>query len=525
MATATTPTAASDDDEADHHAAATANINATTTIDWVLVGRDAATGHLLTSAAAAAAAAAAADGLSQHECNYYKYSVGGAVYDRKSKKSGRVVVAVVAQHQHCSCAVCAVGVGDATTNSCCCCCCCCTPTHSHQKKVTVDEDAPSSEQQQQPPAKKKKMAQQKTAAGKWMVRFDGTGASPDSDNNTTTRGEGEEALTVIVEVESRQLIPIYADVQNAAVSATSKKNCPTNNTIVMVTARTDLYRLLAASQVVGTGTSSSSSSSSICNVLEIGSSTGCTSEIVWKSLMLLRPNSNNNDNNNVVSNNNKWIGFDTGSDMVKTVQRKLQKIEMEDRERLFLCVKMDPLKDPETAAALVIKHFTAGVAPTTAAERNMTVLVDIGGNREEAGVLRMIQWVLDSFGNNVRQIILKSEAVYAALQQQQQQNGASLSSTAAFSNNDDSSNDWYKRRLRVALRDSLPKHPLQAPKRFCPGTSIHICRYHNYHAAGCSKRDNATNNSACPYDHVHCHVCLKPGHIARACPLIRLPEE
>jgi FkbM family methyltransferase len=44
-----------------------------------------------------------------------------------------------------------------------------------------------------------------------------------------------------------------------------------------------------------------------------------------------------------------------------------------------------------------------------------------------------------------------------------------------------------------------------------------ICRYHNYKICGCKKDDY----DECEFDHVHCHVCLEPGHVALQCPIYK----
>jgi hypothetical protein len=53
-------------------------------------------------------------------------------------------------------------------------------------------------------------------------------------------------------------------------------------------------------------------------------------------------------------------------------------------------------------------------------------------------------------------------------------------------------------------------HPMRFPERSAPGGGVPICRPFNYatcHAAP----------GACPFDHSHCHHCLRAGHTAREC--------
>ena len=54
-------------------------------------------------------------------------------------------------------------------------------------------------------------------------------------------------------------------------------------------------------------------------------------------------------------------------------------------------------------------------------------------------------------------------------------------------------------------------HPLKAPLVLSPiDDKTPICRFYNYMIDGCK-------NEQCPYDHIHCHICLKSGHRALDC--------
>ena len=69
---------------------------------------------------------------------------------------------------------------------------------------------------------------------------------------------------------------------------------------------------------------------------------------------------------------------------------------------------------------------------------------------------------------------------------------------------------WFESRR---AKRAKPKHPLKAPKVLSPkDNKTPICRYYNYHENGCQ-------HSPCEFDHEHCHACLKPGHVARNCPI------
>jgi hypothetical protein len=319
---------------------------------------------------------------------------------------------------------------------------------------------------------------------------------------------------------------------------------------ILVTERTDVYRLLAATQLLHNPTASRhklpvemlpanaedttindatiASDSGMAVVLEIGTSTGGTSEIVWRQAKA----------HAVLSH---WIGLDTSQYMVQTVQAKLEQFlattnTTGPHEKRYACRHLDPLMDPDTAALLVRSHFDTGHNATP--PHYLTVLIDIGGNREERAVVRMIQWVLQSFASSrldgknrviaerliLHQIIVKSETVYAALQEQLHQ-GVAI--------NQQSLHAWYQSRWRVARQASVPRHALQAPKRLVPTTLTNdaigadnndstigytpICRYHNYDKRrGCLKRQ--CPNDPCPYNHDHCHWCRAVGHVAYNCP-------
>jgi len=196
-------------------------------------------------------------------------------------------------------------------------------------------------------------AKQQTTESYWQIQYE-------DDNDDSVKY-----------VMSRQLIPIFGvDDDNDHDAAPSRCR-------VLVTDDTETFRMLASSQVT-----------SGC-VLEIGCSTGSTSEILWRKPILY------------------WMGWDVSRSMVQTVQQKLLLLQLPDCKQKRLCCQIDALKDPETAASSVIDCFGT--------EADLTVLVDIGGNREEAAVVLMLHWILTNL-NPFKQIIVKSEAVAAALQ-------------------------------------------------------------------------------------------------------------
>jgi hypothetical protein len=68
---------------------------------------------------------------------------------------------------------------------------------------------------------------------------------------------------------------------------------------------------------------------------------------------------------------------------------------------------------------------------------------------------------------------------------------------------------WY-----IAARAAgFVRNPMRYPQRSTAG-GVRICRPHNYDRdRGCWKMDS------CPFDHRHCHHCLKADHRAVDCPV------
>jgi SAM-dependent methyltransferase len=267
------------------------------------------------------------------------------------------------------------------------------------------------------------------AAKRWNVRF----------QNETERT-----------ISEKRLLPVYE-----AESLETKSKTMT----ILITCETELYRLLAASQLEKSD-----------SVLEIGCSTGETSKIIW----------------NYAS---KWVGFDNSESMVQKTRERIKTSSCIAR-----CERVDALLDPATASDTVKGHQATSV-----------VFIDIGGNREEAGVLLMLKWAMDTFPS-VRMAVIKSKEVYNDLTLREKTSTGSSHGLVL------DGNSWFRGRLVETARTFLPKHPLQAPKMCNPADkSQPICRYHNYYVDGCVK------GKGCPYDHNHCHFCQQPGHTAKQC--------
>jgi hypothetical protein len=309
----------------------------------------------------------------------------------------------------------------------------------------------------------------------------------------------------LIPVYSSLVVPSTANSNEAAIIQKSATRIP-----VLVTADTATFRLLAASQIP-------MDKSCRFAVLEIGSSTGGTSSILWHQVQKH-------------SCDGRWMGIDTSSEMVSVVRGKLSKKFPNLKETISLhnlstswaeCCQVDPLLDPDATSVLVRNFF--GCDRLTV---DVSVFIDIGGNREEGAILRMVDWVLRTFQSDnsepsdpipfrLHQIVIKSELIHAEF--------CNIGDSQESLNTVDNGDSWFRSRLGIALRSSFPKHPLQAAKRFVPKTpscggvdSKIICRYYNYHKSGCAKK----RDDMCPYDHDHCHVCLGLGHTAQVCPLI-----
>jgi SAM-dependent methyltransferase len=365
------------------------------------------------------------------------------------------------------------------------------------------------------------------------------GSDKKRNNKCSVLFDGEESSTnsqqqKCRQVSTRRLLPIYNN--NTASSA------PHDEIAVFVTDETNRFRQLAVSQIQGTASSSSSSSSrtssssaSAHRVLEIGCSTGETSAILWRQQQQQR---NNRGDAVIIS---SWVGLDTSAEMIEIVQKKMSSETMmimsssrdddagssssssSSSQMSRHCQRVDALVDPRAAIQAACVFHAHG--PTM-------VFVDIGGNREEVGVLRMLQFLLlNAPFPDLHQIIIKSRALCQSLMVD---NKITFFKANAGGGRDDFGGDdddgfvvervdaWLEAelgRLSTSLLPELPRHPQKAPIRYCPvapnsndKTKTPICRYHNYHKNGCHK-----TNESCPFDHVHCHFCLQPGHKALDC--------
>jgi hypothetical protein len=224
---------------------------------------------------------------------------------------------------------------------------------------------------------------------------------------------------------------------------------------IVICHSTEDFRLLAQTQDIGE------------SVLEIGCSTGQTSRILWQRC-------------------DQWMGWDTGQALVDKLRDEIVTKTKDHRCTALTCCKIDAIIDPENAWKLVNDHFGQ-------TSRGLTVLIDIGGDREVNAVAKILQWALELPNNKeLRLVIIKSEKMFAL---------------------EDPLNWFLTQQDRSVLIKTFPSHPLKAPKRCSPqDPTLPVCRYYNYHKEGCKK------GAVCELDHTHCHWCLRAGHIALNCP-------
>ncbi|KAL7556747.1 hypothetical protein ACA910_008084 [Epithemia clementina (nom. ined.)] len=359
-------------------------------------------------------------------------------------------------------------------------------------------------------------------------------------------------------VETHRLVPYFTGGDDGNNDKKAKAATPTTptlagpalnktTTLLIVTPNTSRYRQLALSQpMVGDV------------ILEVGCSTGQASIIL------------------IQSGAKSWIGLDTSSEMIQTVQKLIpnstrinstakknhgQNDVKHDLKRTCqtLSYRVDALVDPVAARNMICTFAPDG--PTT-------VFVDIGGNRALSSVLNILDFLWTQFSTQMRQIVVKSEALFHCLESRPRQTWSQMAIDGRQEWIVDNVAQWLNEQhlpLTGCLKEAesvqdattggisphcFPKHPLKAPLRLSPADNeTPICRYHNYHRKGCQRwmqqqRERQSANTAislskdkndgndrvvvgeyCPLDHGYCHWCLKPGHVALKCPWKRNNRE
>ncbi|CAM9738656.1 unnamed protein product [Ectocarpus fasciculatus] len=298
--------------------------------------------------------------------------------------------------------------------------------------------------------------------------------------------------------------------------------------LILLTADTASFRLLAASQVRPCDT-----------VLEVGCSTGETTAILAKYVP-----------------KGRVVALDVGADMVERTKERLKLVSSESETCADVAVhKMDPFLDPRRAVEAAEHETEAGIGKDGGGDSRPTkgggvdaVFIDIGGNRELRGVVRMIDFARTAFAQPPRLIVVKSQELVAGLKAGSNAAGnigndgattpaatASEAGSYAECGRIAEGDLWFRELLarstlaRPSCNEktegggdassgcsnrTTPKHfhPNKAPLRLSPSDGVTpICRYYNYHPEGCRK------GGRCPFDHAVCHWCLRPGHVALSC--------
>jgi len=143
------------------------------------------------------------------------------------------------------------------------------------------------------------------------------------------------------------------------------------------------------------------------------------------------------------------------------------------------------------------------------------LFVDIGGE----GLLKRVEELLSSAAVAhlaPRVIVIKNRALWKAASTAAGADAASVSEAGSYDTCGEFDNCRYRRvaEARAAAKAAGDLgYAFDHEPRLAPGsTSVHICRFHNFYAAGCTR-------SVCEYDHMHCYLCGQLGHraIDRAC--------
>jgi len=343
-------------------------------------------------------------------------------------------------------------------------------------------------------------------------------------------------------VRPSRLFPVY-DIRNDGESSVQ--------TLILMTPDTLNYRQLATSHLRSSD-----------KVLEIGCSTGECTALVVRRLLLLRSQQCSQKQKEEESTNSvlggKIVAFDTGPGMIEQAKNRLLpefnnsmpkgNDDLSSRDHCYSQMvqfhKVDAIADPKGAHSHAVKGDD---------RKPDVVLIDIGGNRELKGVVRMIQWVQTAFeSDSPRLIIVKSEELVEELSRSTQPKGkeGELEENQSILGNEsistktmqpsvmengmvDHAQDWFSTLIlsyadaikdvqcnaaKKASTQSAPKYPhaMKAPLVMSPKDNVTpICRFHNYHPDGC-KRHNGSSEK-CPYDHEYCHWCQDAGHIASNC--------
>mmetsp|Transcript_20650 Transcript_20650/g.34066 ORF Transcript_20650/g.34066 Transcript_20650/m.34066 type:complete len:280 (-) Transcript_20650:879-1718(-) len=162
------------------------------------------------------------------------------------------------------------------------------------------------------------------------------------------------------------------------------------------------------------------------------------------------------------------------------------------------CIKLDIIVDWK-----VFEHEVAQLVGDND-QASLVFFCDIGGDRDLESVVSVIKFIETTFKPVL--FVVKSEELHRVAEE----TGID-------------SNGWAKilQTSKACATDRLKTerpHPKDAPLR-TNADGVAICRFHNYDMLkGCLRhRDTKKFGTCCEFDHIHCHLCRRPGHRAGEC--------
>jgi hypothetical protein len=320
-------------------------------------------------------------------------------------------------------------------------------------------------------------------------------------------------------IRPSRLFPVYD------IDTCKDKNSITQ-TLLIMTSDTTNYRQLATSHLRPSD-----------KVLEVGCSTGECTALMMRRLhqqrqKQIQEGAGEDDNSTIIMSHGRIVAFDVGADILEQAQarllseiRGLSPHDGEDKKhkicsQLVTLQKIDAVADPKGAYDIAMADRKPDI-----------ILIDIGGNRELKGVVRMLHWVQTAFEKDPpRLVIVKSESLveeYSRFWSKPEEVKKSANQPNVVGNGViEHAQHWFlslvssfeetsEKGTRPTQKVPKYSHPVQAPLSLSPkDNATPICRFHNYHPDGCKRLNDSRK---CPYDHEHCHWCKQTGHVALNC--------
>lgn len=230
-------------------------------------------------------------------------------------------------------------------------------------------------------------------------------------------------------------------------------------------------------------------------VVEIGSSWGKCTQIIARSL----------------GSPSHVVGLEISKEALKESRTLCPDINFVQADCL-----LEPYCITKIATALLAMH---SAPPTPDLSPGLVFFVDIGGNRELEALVALLPWLM-ALGPPLlptapRLIVVKSQTLFKAATDA---GGLGAATWQDLTRTAEAAVGARRNGGQAVAR----MHPLKYSMSNVPETGVAICRYHNYDrvgGGGCKK------GVECPFDHLHCHACLAPGHRAVECehsqPLLR----